>query len=493
MTTDIIPASASVPMLPSATDTERLARLASHVSSTDFVPRSLRGNPPAILACFLTARELGIHPMRGLRQINIIDGSPTPSPELMMALALRAGHVVRVTETTHEQCTVMVRRADWDRDDTVSLTWHIDDAVRAGLCTIDPDTGRPRARSRSGNPLPWETYTRAMLRSRAVSEACRTWLPDVVEGFSYTPEELGGAVDGDGHAVEVIETAAAHGVEYDPMEGVPQDIRDAVEAQMDPDDTDGSDDDDGVQVIDVQAQAVSAVDGPADDDEDPDDGAAVRSALQGPCGCPVGTEGEILHVPGCDRYVAPDDRPLVPLADVYDDLRAVEVASLVHDGGLVGPTWRVEAWPAHVWEAEMARTGPFRKTVKGALDAVGYRHPDTPDGGGDDGDAPQGDETAAQDPPTDDTTGDAAAATGDPGATTDYLSDDDRRGIARAYNEHYRAVYETDVDAAGRMHAARVETLGTDDVRAFLTAPAAAVRSVDAMAQATHAEVCVPF
>lgn len=225
-----------VALLPSETETQRLHRAAVMLAGTDFVPGSLRGKPEAIMAAMLTGREMGIHPMRSLRQIAIVDGRPAPSPELMMALALKAGHHVRVTETDHEHCTVVVRRDEWPEHDPPStLTWTIDDAVRAGLCTLGDD-GRPRARSRNGQPLPWEAYTRAMLRSRAVTEACRAWLPDVVEGYSYAPEELGAEVNRDGHAVELIHTAGARDETYDPLDGEPDPVRQAVHAAMDPDD-----------------------------------------------------------------------------------------------------------------------------------------------------------------------------------------------------------------------------------------------------------------
>lgn len=215
-------------LLPSTTETERLHKAAVMLAHTEFVPASLRGKPEAIMAAMLTGREMGIHPMRSLRQIAIVDGRPAPSPELMMALALKAGHYVRVVETDHERCTVAVRRADWPEDDPPStLTWTLDDAVRAGLCTLD-DQGRPRARSQKGQPLPWEQYTRAMLRSRAVTEACRAWLPDVVEGYSYAPEELGAEVTASGQAKELADI----GVD-DPYAGMPDELRDQVAAAMD--------------------------------------------------------------------------------------------------------------------------------------------------------------------------------------------------------------------------------------------------------------------
>jgi len=228
-------APAAPTFLPGEHESQRIWKLSQAIASTDFVPKSLRGNPPAIMAAMLTGRELGIMPMRALRQVNIIEGQPSPSPELMMALALKAGHEVDVVETSRTRCIVEVRRKDWPEDRRRRLEWDIDDAVAAGLCTITED-GKVRARSKQGNPLPWETYTRAMLRSRAVSEACRTWLPDVVDGASYVPEELGAAVNRDGHAQELVDAAETRGETYDPLEGEPAEVREQVAEAMGDDD-----------------------------------------------------------------------------------------------------------------------------------------------------------------------------------------------------------------------------------------------------------------
>lgn len=217
--------------LPGEHETGRIWKLAERIAQTDFVPRSLRGNPPAIMAAMLTGRELGIMPMRALRQVNIIEGQPSPSPELMMALALKAGHDVDVVETSRTRCVVEVHRGSWPDDKVRRLEWTIDDAEAAGLCEITDD-GKVRARSNKGNPLPWETYTRAMLRSRAVSEACRTWLPDVVDGASYVPEELGGTVTAEGHATELVDAAQARGEAYDPLEGESDEVRTQVADAM---------------------------------------------------------------------------------------------------------------------------------------------------------------------------------------------------------------------------------------------------------------------
>jgi hypothetical protein len=67
----------------------------------------------------------------------------------------------------------------------MTITYRLDDAQRAGLVTIDDD-GRPRARSRNGKPLPWETFTADLLWARAVSRLARRQFPDVTATPSRT-------------------------------------------------------------------------------------------------------------------------------------------------------------------------------------------------------------------------------------------------------------------------------------------------------------------
>lgn len=290
-------APAAPTFLPGEHESQRIWKLSQAIASTDFVPKSLRGNPPAIMAAMLTGRELGIMPMRALRQVNIIEGQPSPSPELMMALALKAGHEVDVVETSRTRCIVEVRRKDWPEDRRRRLEWDIDDAVAAGLCTVTED-GKVRARSKQGNPLPWESYTRAMLRSRAVSEACRTWLPDVVDGASYVPEELGAPVTAEGHAQELVDAAETRGETYDPFEGEPAEVREQVAEAMGDDDV-------------VDAEII-------DDDEDPQPQVDPGPDACAACGELIAGEHDCQDTPDAEHEVEAQPQVDPPHPDGWD-------------------------------------------------------------------------------------------------------------------------------------------------------------------------------
>jgi len=155
-------------------------RLAGRIHNTPFVPAGLRGDPASVMACILTGQELGLGPMQSLRMVNVIEGRPAASAELMRALVNRAGHRLSVVEARQDRVTLHGQRRDTGASATV--TWTIADATRAKLM---------------GNPA-WVKYPRSMLLARATSELCRQIFSDVIGGL-YTPEETAAI---EGHVLE---------------------------------------------------------------------------------------------------------------------------------------------------------------------------------------------------------------------------------------------------------------------------------------------------
>lgn len=133
--------------------------------------------PQQALTIMSVGREVGVPATYALRNIHVIEGKPTCSAELLMALVRRSygQAALRVREATNEACTVEYREQGWDG--VSSLTFTIDDARKAQLA----------------EKAMWKKYPRAMLRSRAVSECVRTAFPECIAGL-YTPEELGAEV-----------------------------------------------------------------------------------------------------------------------------------------------------------------------------------------------------------------------------------------------------------------------------------------------------------
>ena len=151
------------PMLMPLDSTEISFQTLKAISQTEFVPGDLRGRPEALLACVLYGRELGLKPMQSLAHIDVIDGRPSPSAELLNRLIREAGHSIEVVESTDKICTLKGTRQDGESQE---LSFSIEDAMRAGL------TSRPV----------WKAYPADMLWARTIVRLSRRLFPDVGGG-----------------------------------------------------------------------------------------------------------------------------------------------------------------------------------------------------------------------------------------------------------------------------------------------------------------------
>jgi hypothetical protein len=140
----------------------------------------------------MTGRELGLAPMQSLRGIYVVDGKPTLSSDMMVAVIRKSGQCEtwRVVESTAERCTITTRRKGENADAT--RTWTRADADRAGVTHKDP----------------WRKYPAAMLRHRCAADLARQEYPDVLLGL-YDPDEM----DASPAVVESVPTLEAIGIE----------------------------------------------------------------------------------------------------------------------------------------------------------------------------------------------------------------------------------------------------------------------------------------
>lgn len=155
---------------PEAEHLNLLWKLARMTTDTEMVPKVLRKRPDAALAVMVYGHELGLRPMTSLREVFIIEGTPSCSAKLMRALIYRAGHELHFVESSSGRCVVEGKRSDGLG--SARVAWDIADAQRAGLTGKDV----------------WKKYPRQMLVARATSELARLIFADVTIG--YTPEEL---------------------------------------------------------------------------------------------------------------------------------------------------------------------------------------------------------------------------------------------------------------------------------------------------------------
>ncbi len=153
------------------------------IANTDFVPKSMRGNVPMVLACVARGRAMGIPDMVALNGIAIIEGKATLSAELMVAIVREHGHSITgdVTATSAK-----VRGKRRDNGDTMTAEFNIEMAKQADLL----------------NKFNWKKHPDDMMWARAVSKLCRRLFADCFAGGTYSAEETQG---GDLTADEVID------------------------------------------------------------------------------------------------------------------------------------------------------------------------------------------------------------------------------------------------------------------------------------------------
>ena len=99
--------------------------------------------------------------MESLNSIDVIDGRPSPSAELLNRLIREAGHTIEVVESTDKICTLKGTRKD--TGESQELSFSIEDATKAGL------TSRPA----------WKAYPGDLLWARTVSRLHKRLFPDV--------------------------------------------------------------------------------------------------------------------------------------------------------------------------------------------------------------------------------------------------------------------------------------------------------------------------
>jgi len=185
---ELIPLEPSPGLRPLTASVARLQAMLQEATiyvKSGLLPAVIKTPEQAVLI-MVVGRELGIPATYALRNIHVIEGRPTCSAELLMALVHRdyGQGALRVVASDDEHAVVEVKA----EGHVARYTWTLADADRAGL--------RGRAN--------WKQYPRAMLRSRAVSEAARATFPGAIGGL-YTAEELGAEVTFAGdEAIDVL-------------------------------------------------------------------------------------------------------------------------------------------------------------------------------------------------------------------------------------------------------------------------------------------------
>lgn len=158
-------------------------RLAQALAASDIVGRDLQNKPANAFLLMLYGQRLNLPPEIAIITIAVVKGKPRMSGQLLLAKVREAGHRPKI-EHGNGQCTVTITRGDTGEEHSETFT--LQDAVTAKLITLKD--GKPYARSKQGEALPWENYPKRMLQWRAVGACVDVICPEVRMGFAVEDE-----------------------------------------------------------------------------------------------------------------------------------------------------------------------------------------------------------------------------------------------------------------------------------------------------------------
>lgn len=124
------------------------------------------------------ARELGLG-LRGISDVHIVEGKPTLSYQAILGM-------VRNYTGPHGTDRYSFKYLQRD-EERVEIEWTINGEV-IGTSKCDTDDAK---RMGLGGRGTWQKYPRQMRTARAVTEGVNAFMPEVIGGSIYTPEELG--------------------------------------------------------------------------------------------------------------------------------------------------------------------------------------------------------------------------------------------------------------------------------------------------------------
>lgn len=171
-------------LIPSSDIIKSIKEICNDAIKSHFLPQSIK-TPEQAFMIALKGSELKLPITAAWSSINVINGKPAMSAELMRALIYRdvPGAKIEITEHNSEKCVMSFTRPG---QVPYITEFSIDDAKKAGIYQNS-----------------WLKYTKSLLLARCTSQGARAIFPDILMGVSYTPEELGAQVDETGEIKDV--------------------------------------------------------------------------------------------------------------------------------------------------------------------------------------------------------------------------------------------------------------------------------------------------
>lgn len=169
------------------------------------------GSPAGVMAVIMKGKELGVAPITSLSEIQIIEGKPACSSQLIAALAKRAGVKIEILERTAEKCHLKLTGSDGN---TYESIWTIEDAKRAGLA--------------GGQKHNWNKYPKPMLYHRTLSDGVRVVEPGAIMSLHTLDEITDGQFDQVGQLSVQAPVEDTEIVEEDPDKSQTENLADIL-------------------------------------------------------------------------------------------------------------------------------------------------------------------------------------------------------------------------------------------------------------------------
>lgn len=164
------------------TQWDLMRQQAETLVKSGFLPPAIN-TPEKAIAIMQKGKELGIPPMEAISSINIIQGKPSVSPQLMLALAQKTGQVEDIKmDTSPKRATVTIKRKG---QTAYTTTFGVEEATALGLIGKDNYKKQPAV----------------MFQWRALAANLRVTFPDAISGL-YTYDEMGAQMDDEGNLVK---------------------------------------------------------------------------------------------------------------------------------------------------------------------------------------------------------------------------------------------------------------------------------------------------
>lgn len=176
MTSEIAIIEKSNPLMALQSWDELLSR-AEYFAKSQLIPSALRGKPADVAIILQYGVELGIPPLQALNGIDVVQGKPTVSPQLAIALIRskvpKSFIKIETDEVKLVSRVTMARDRD-HKDEAYTATWDMAKAQKMGL------TGKDNYQKQPATMIEW----------RATMQAARKVFPDIIKGLDYSPDEI---------------------------------------------------------------------------------------------------------------------------------------------------------------------------------------------------------------------------------------------------------------------------------------------------------------